>query len=994
MKRTSLHFASWLLTFSVLFYNTSAFAKQYEIDKPNEWVIHHNVKHPQKSDLEKVRDGTLYLLLDNQIYVPNRQKQQRYTRLAMKAINQSGVDYISQLSLDFDPSYESLILNSLTIIRNNERIDKLSSAKMSVIQGEPELANRIYNGSLSLNIIIDDMRSGDTLDYSYTITGSNPVYANKFSTRKTLNWSVPVVQQKMRVLWGKKTPLHINTINGATDIREASNKYGTDYSITLFEAPLLEQNSQTPTWYDPYTQVYFSEFDDWGQVVNWAHPLYQSAIETPNSIVDIAKGIKSNYTKTSDKIAAALRFSQDEIRYLGLEMGTNSHQPTPASETLSLRYGDCKDKTVLLISLLKAMDIEAFPALVDTEETKRLKELPPSASVFNHVIVTLKQNGKRYWLDPTVSYQRGTLEYLAQPDYGYALIIDDQNEAILTSMSQKPVHTNISVEDNFFIAEKASEPSRFETKYTYAEFEAINRRSNIASSGLNSVAKSYFEYYQGFLNGLSINEVMLTSEQEKTGKLVTRESYLISEFWEKTDEGYEADFYASEIQNSVYEPKQINRNDPLYFDYPNIINTTIKLHFSEKGWGFDNNKEEIDNAYFNLKTAVEFNDNVLKLSYDYYAKQDHIKAAQIDDYLAQRKKLISATHYSILKYAKASDTPQTAADVLDIFGYNWLKYILAGYILILIFFIADWRLESAKNIKFESSSFYAVSVSKFIMYSILTLGIFVNYWSYRNFKAIKERDNSSIMPIARGVFAFLWYYPLYKALAQHSQNQFNKNKIMPSWVAVILWLIVLASTFAYRMDEYATIVICIMPFLWLPLVSYIEQTDTSKEALHYNSHWRIRQYLISLAFAPLLFLGVLQEVNILPNAAIVKGDSLWPYQIHFLKRNRLTPENEDILYFYSDAVFDYREDGNGITENYIFSYYKNDDGKLESDLSHFKDIKEIEASYGKTKLDNTTIKVIKTDGSDFLLIVGRLNEQDKVLVEQINLRITSKKVIN
>ena len=51
-------------------------------------------------------------------------------------------------------------------------------------------------------------------------------------------------------------------------------------------------------------------------------------------------------------------------------MGTNSHQPTPASETLALRYGDCKDKTVLLISLLKALGVEAHPALVNTEDNK------------------------------------------------------------------------------------------------------------------------------------------------------------------------------------------------------------------------------------------------------------------------------------------------------------------------------------------------------------------------------------------------------------------------------------------------------------------------------------------------------------------------------------------------------------------------------------------------------------------------------------------------
>jgi len=136
-------------------------------------------------------------------------------------------------------------------------------------------------------------------------------------------------------------------------------------------------------------QVYLSEYNSWDEVVNWALPLYKSAIETPNSINAVAQSIHAQHTNTADRITAALRFSQDEIRYLGLEMGTNSHQPTPASETLPLRYGDCKDKTALLISLLKAMKIEAHPALVDTEETKRLIDLPATASVLTTLLLRL-----------------------------------------------------------------------------------------------------------------------------------------------------------------------------------------------------------------------------------------------------------------------------------------------------------------------------------------------------------------------------------------------------------------------------------------------------------------------------------------------------------------------------------------------------------------------------------------------------------------------------
>ena len=212
----------------------------------------------------------------------------------------------------------------------------------------------------------------------------------------------------MRVLWQKDAPLYINTVNGEVDITDTPLERGHDYQISLQNQPTVASSSQVPQWYSPYKQVFFSELKSWQDVVNWAVPLYQSAVEVTPSIAQIADEIALNNPTTAERIAAALKFSQDEVRYLGLEMGTNSHQPTSASETLALRYGDCKDKTVLLISLLKAMDITAYPALVNTTEGKRLIELPASDRVFDHVIVTLEHAGQRYWLDPTLNYQTGT----------------------------------------------------------------------------------------------------------------------------------------------------------------------------------------------------------------------------------------------------------------------------------------------------------------------------------------------------------------------------------------------------------------------------------------------------------------------------------------------------------------------------------------------------------------------------------------------------------
>ncbi|MBE0458001.1 hypothetical protein NDQ71_12605 [Pseudoalteromonas sp. KG3] len=214
---------------------------------------------------------------------------------------------------------------------------------------------------------------------------------------------------------------------------------------------------------------------------------------------------------------------------------------------------------------------------------------------------------------------------------------------------------------------------------------------------------------------------------------------------------------------------------------------------------------------------------------------------------------------------------------------------------------------------------------------------------------------------------------------------------MPNALAIVAWLLLLVLTVTTRFDDYSTFALCIIPFIWLPLVNYIQHLNQSSDALAYNSKWRVRNIVIAIIWAPILFLSLLEEVYLLPSTAIVKGDKLWSFQMQFLKRHQLVPIDEDVLFFYSDAWVDFRNDGNGISDNYIFSYWKNEQDQLESNLKHFKDIASVEVTYGKTQLENTVIKVIDKQGDHFLLIVDSEGSKDKELVAQINRRVNNQK---
>ncbi len=650
----------FLLLFSFL--NTS-FASENEnihIGSAPHWVQYRTLSQIDKVPVDDISDGIFYRLVDNQIKISPSGKRTSYSRYAQKIVNQKGIEESSQINISFDPSYQKLVFNTLYIIRNGERIDRLTSAKISLFNSEDELEKQIYNGSLTLNILIDDIREGDTLDYSYTRFGANPVYQGIFAYSRILNWSVPVHDQFMRVLWGKKNPLYIDVKNISVEIEErlvnvisseVSEKY-TQYQVHQHNVPIVNPNSQTPGWFDPYGVIYFTESENWQAVVQWAKKLYPLQLtEQHPSIVAVAEEIKSQTDDISQQISSALIYAQSKIRYVGLEMGTNSHFPTPAHETLALRYGDCKDKALFFISVLDVLGVKAYPALVDTEQTKLLQQMPPAVNRFNHVLVSVEHEGKQLWLDPTLSYQQGELSALYQPDYGYALVLKS-GEQQLTSMASKQPNSYSHINETFIIPEEVDQAVTFSVTSEYFGNMADKKRNQMEQSAKKKITEDYEIYYQDTYSGLtSIADIEVTTDKH-TGAVTLAEFYRIENFWQEKGNDFKANFYPEDVRAAVYKPKQINRKAPLAFTYPNNIINHITVVFTEENWEIENESFVEDNPFFFFKATITFKDNTLDLHFDYRSKTDHIPADKIDDYLAARKRLREEAYYGIIKYGE------------------------------------------------------------------------------------------------------------------------------------------------------------------------------------------------------------------------------------------------------------------------------------------------------------------------------------------------------
>ena len=98
----------------------------------------------------------------------------------------------------------------------------------------------------------------------------------------------------------------------------------------------------------------------------------------------------ASQTTTLAKMQAIFaQFVQGNVRYVAIEMGIGGWQPHSAADAFSHRYGDCKDKTTVTISMLHEIGVESYYLLVNSRRGAVTPDTPANVYAFNHAVVAI-----------------------------------------------------------------------------------------------------------------------------------------------------------------------------------------------------------------------------------------------------------------------------------------------------------------------------------------------------------------------------------------------------------------------------------------------------------------------------------------------------------------------------------------------------------------------------------------------------------------------------
>ena len=438
--------------------------------------------------------GCCYLLWETRLDASGGERV--YTnRLVQQVTGGDGLQSAASFEAGFNPSYERLIIHGIRVWRDGVAREAATPEAFELFRRELNLERAIYDGRLTAHMIVPDVRVGDVVDTAFSIVGSNPVLKETLSASPRLQWSSPVVETRAEIRvpagqevkvrgFGKLPRVQDTTAEGVRTLRWVARDM----------APWRHEPG-APPWHVGFAAAHVTDAMTWGEVATLFRGFYDPPDPLPETLEAAALRIMAAEPSAAGRIAAGLRFVQNALRYHSVGVGDGGFRPRPVETIWATRYGDCKDASRLLVAVLRRMEVEAVPALVNTRGGPDLEVEAPNATAFDHCIVRATVDGAPWWVDPTLSPQAGDLAHLTPPRHGWALPLVEN--ADLERMREAPIPTVCATRETWTFDKRADMPARLELRTVYRDWRADDMRRWLANDGRRLVSRRFRESLEG-----------------------------------------------------------------------------------------------------------------------------------------------------------------------------------------------------------------------------------------------------------------------------------------------------------------------------------------------------------------------------------------------------------------------------------------------------------------------------------------------------------------
>ncbi len=337
------------------------------------------------------------------------------------------------------------------------------------------------------------------LDKVYSFQNLDPedaVYIKYRSTKKSETGVVgslfifkegnPIREKSIKIELPSGMNLYSMKFNETKDERIFETKKS-EKSKIIYEFKMKDLGKIKPEEYRPFDflispSIAFSTSKNWESAVKGIVLKFSENSKPDKLVKKKVRELTKKAKNIFDKAVELYKFVSTEIKGVPLPLGMDGYLPHKASEVLKNGYGDIRDKSVLLISMLRAIGLKPSPVMI-VNGHGAIKELVVF-NQFSYILVSVRIDDKDYYLDPKGEYKI----------FGYTGLANG-TDGLLLGKDIRWIKVKNNVE-NYAVAEfnvNIKKDGSFETDVnlkTEGYFDSIVKRNFKLSS--NDENKKYF----------------------------------------------------------------------------------------------------------------------------------------------------------------------------------------------------------------------------------------------------------------------------------------------------------------------------------------------------------------------------------------------------------------------------------------------------------------------------------------------------------------------
>lgn len=382
------------------------------------------------------------------------------TYLAIRIQDDEAVQDYSQIHIPYNNHFTTLALD-FARVRDPE--GKLQTVAADAIQRQTPQQSNFYQDRKELVFSLPSLRPGSVIEFQYQVTDTQAILPGQWFDRFYYYWWEGKANYQARldqvresiieILIPKKVALRFGKLPAGHAVKQQQQGQSTRYLLTQTDLPAIkpEASVKPDHFQDYYLEV--TTIKQWQQIEQWARDLIEPKMNLDghlrgrlhgrlhSQVQKLANNMQAANNSRDAKIRAVYAYLQNNVRYVFAHVGRGGYEPHFASQVDKNAYGDCKDQTVLAITLLRALGVTAFPALVSTDSGAHIDSQLPYVG-FNHMITYIPagEGEPELWLDTSGSKALYPGFHSSLENRPALIIDDDPARSALVTMAPRPYH--------------------------------------------------------------------------------------------------------------------------------------------------------------------------------------------------------------------------------------------------------------------------------------------------------------------------------------------------------------------------------------------------------------------------------------------------------------------------------------------------------------------------------------------------------------------------